>query len=166
MPTEESRTYALRLKLNPITCEIKNKKILLLDDSIVRGATLKRVAALLKSSAKEIHLAIHCPPVIHPCFYGIDMSVEEDLVAYKIAKKLGLNIKNALSIEEQRILEKEMAKILEVNSLTFLSIQGLSNVFGDNKCSACFDAYYPVEITDNLVSEIRKDRMCKEKVRS
>jgi amidophosphoribosyltransferase len=160
MPTHESRQRALKLKLNPIVTEVKDKKVLLVDDSIVRGTTLRRVAKLLrqKGGAKEVHLAIHCPPVINPCYYGIDMSVQEDLIAFKELHKLGISSIN-LSLQDQRRVEDEMANILGANSLTYLSISGLNSIFGKNKCSACFDGDYPIKLSDELMNQIRNDRI-------
>lgn len=160
MPTSLSRDNALRLKLNPIVPEMKGKKVLLLDDSMVRGATLKKVISMLKLRAKpaEIHLAIHCPPVIYPCFYGIDMSIREDLMAYRVMKDLGMKEKDLLKIENQRKLEEKIAKELKADSITFVSIEGFHKTFGKKACSACFDGNYPIPIDESIVNEIRKDR--------
>lgn len=160
MPTQKIREMALRLKLNPIIAEIKDQRILLVDDSIVRGTTLRRVVSLLREKgAKEIHLAIHCPPVISPCFYGIDMSVKEDLIAYRECKAMGLDRNGGLSLADQRKLEERMAKTIGADSLTFLSVKGLEDIFGKERCSACFDSNYPLEVPLELEDQIRCDRI-------
>jgi len=162
MPTQSSRENALRVKLNPIASQIKNKKVLLVDDSIVRGTTLRRIVALLKEKGKvkEIHVAIHCPPVLNPCFYGIDMSVQEDLVAHKKKTKLGLDDKQILTMKGQRKLEAAIATHLGADSVTYLSTEGLNQIFGKQRCAACFDGAYPIKIDKKYIEEIRRDRLC------
>ncbi len=161
MPTQSSRENALRLKLNPIKAQTKDKKVLLVDDSIVRGTTLKRMVRLLrdKGKASEIHVAIHCPPVLNPCFYGIDMSVQEDLIAHRKSVKIGLAGKKVLNLEEQRQLEKSVAEHLGADSVTYLSMEGTNKVFGNERCAACFDGNYMVEVDKQAIDEIRNDRM-------
>ncbi len=161
MPTQSSRENALRLKLNPIKAQTKDKKVLLVDDSIVRGTTLKRMVRLLreKGQPKEIHVAIHCPPVLNPCFYGIDMSVQEDLIAHRKSAKLGFGDKKILSIDEQRRLEESVAEHIGADSVTYLSTEGLNKVFGNERCAACFDGNYKVEVDKQYVDQIRNDRM-------
>ena len=161
MPDQATRENALRLKLNPIKSQIAGKKILLVDDSIVRGTTLKRMVQLLreKGGVKEVHLAIHCPPVLNPCFYGIDISVQNDLVAHVERVKLGLGNKSILTKEEHRKLEEKIAECLGADSLTYLSIGGLNDVFGSQRCAACFDGKYPVEIDSSYADDIIRDRL-------
>jgi amidophosphoribosyltransferase len=161
MPTQSSREHELRLKLNPIKSQIEGKKILLVDDSIVRGTTLKRMVSLIreKGKPKEIHLAITSPAVVNPCFYGIDMSVQEDLIAYRKCKKMGLNPKIPITLQDQRKLELVIAENLGADSLTYLSIDGLNKIFGAERCAACFDGRYPIEIDSRYADEIRKDRI-------
>ncbi len=161
MPTQTGRENELRLKLNPIKSQLDGKKILLVDDSIVRGTTLKRMVSLIKKkgNTKEVHLAITSPAVVNPCFYGIDMSVKEDLIAYKKCMDMGINPLKTITLEDQRRLEMEVAKKLGADSLTYLSIEGLKRVFGEARCSACFDGQYPIEIEASYADEIIKDRM-------
>ncbi len=161
MPTQYSRENMLRLKLNPIISEIENKEILLVDDSLVRGTTLRRVVQILKkSNVKKIHLAIHCPPIINPCFYGIDMSIKEELFACALLKKMGFENKTSLNKDELCELELLMAKEIGVDSLSFLSNEGLNDIYGENKCSACFDGKYPVNLSENMIKDIRANRQC------
>ena len=159
MPDHKTRERALRLKLNPIASELDGKKILLTDDSIVRGSTLKRVISLLrnKTNVKEIHLAIHCPPVVHPCFYGIDISVQEDLIAYRHAKKHNITGKK-MTLQEHKTLEVSIAKELVADSLTFLTRENMLDVFEPTACRACFTGEYPIEVNDSLRKTVIEDR--------
>lgn len=151
MPDAVSRQAALRLKLNPLPSEIRGRRVLLVDDSIVRGTTLRRVLDLLRSAGvAEIHLAIHAPPVRHPCYYGIDMSTEEELFARRFS-------------EDQDALEVEAAAELGADSITWLTVEGMNRAFGAPRCGACFDGAYPqpVKASDRLA--IASDRRTKER---
>lgn len=146
MPDALTRTAALRLKLNPLPTEIEGRRVLLVDDSIVRGTTLRRVIALLRDAgAAAVHLAIHSPPVRHPCFFGIDMSTEEELFARRFPADLDS-------------LEREAAAQLDVESLTYLSVASLDRVFGASRCSACFDGKYPQTVPEGDRRGIAEDR--------
>jgi amidophosphoribosyltransferase len=137
MPDALTRTTALRLKLNPLPSEVRGRRVLLVDDSIVRGTTLRRVIEQLRDAgAKAVHLAIHSPPVRHPCFFGIDMSTEEELFARRWDGDLDT-------------LEREAAAALEVETLTYLSVDAMDRVFGGSRCAACFDGRYP-QVVSNL----------------
>ncbi|TNE91925.1 MAG: amidophosphoribosyltransferase [Deltaproteobacteria bacterium] len=144
MPDQTTRDAALRLKLNPIREIFEGKRVLLIDDSVVRGSTMRRIAAMVKDlNPAAIHLLIFSPPVKHPCYYGIDMPSEAELIA---AGK---------SREE---VEAELAEAFHVDSVSYLSLEGLREVAGMNMCSACFDGDYVVPITDSERSYILKDR--------
>jgi amidophosphoribosyltransferase len=137
MPDVLTRVSALRLKLNPLPNEIRGKKILLVDDSIVRGATLQRVVALMRESgAGEVHLAIHSPPVRNPCYYGIDMSTEEELFARRFGDCDLID------------LEKQAAESLGADSLTWLDLPRMNEVVGSERCAACFDGDYPQKLPE------------------
>ncbi len=158
MPHQGARKSALRLKLNPIDSEVRDKRILLIDDSIVRGNTLKQIVATLAyKKPREIHLAIYSPPVIHPCFYGIDMSTREELFAHRIQNELGFS-DQYLSGKRLVQLEERMAEELGVDSLTFLSVERLNEVLGMDRCAACFDGNYPVPVPENVQQCIVRDR--------
>jgi amidophosphoribosyltransferase len=146
MPDQLTRSTALRLKLNPLPAEIRGRRVLLVDDSIVRGTTLKRVVALVRDAgATQVHLAIHSPPVRHPCYYGIDMSTEEELFARRFDGSL-----------EQ--LEHAAAAEMEAESLTYLSIEGMDREFSGSRCAACFDGHYPEAIAERDRLSIAGDR--------
>ena len=132
-PTQFLRDFRVRVKLNPIHDVLKGKKVAVVEDSIVRGTTSRsRVRAIRSAGAKEIHMRITCPPIISPCFYGIDFPSEEELVAH------GKTI-------------KQIADFIEVDSLEYLSLDGMLAVMKDGGkfCHACFTGKYPVAIPQN-----------------
>ena len=146
MPDALTRDAALRLKLNTLPREIKGKRILLVDDSIVRGTTLRRVIGMLRDAeAAAVHLAIHSPPVRHPCFYGIDMSTEEELFARRFGDDL-------------EALERAASEELGADSLTYLPVDALDAVFSGSRCAACFDGRYPAPLTEGDRAAIAGDR--------
>jgi len=136
-PTQGMRDFAVRVKLNPVRELIRNKEIIIIEDSIIRGTTAKtRVKALRDLGAKKVHMRISCPPHRFPCYYGIDFSTKGELVA---ASKT----------------EEELTSFLELDSLHYLSIEGMLEASGvenpeDNFCKACFDGSYPVAFDPNL----------------
>lgn len=134
-PTQEARTTKVRIKLNPIREVVQGKRVIVVDDSIVRGNTAKsRVALLRKAGATEVHMRISCPPHVSPCYYGIDFPSKDELVACKY------------SLEE-------LKDFLGVDSLGYLSIEGMLNsTTKDNShfCSACFSGKYPTLIPDDV----------------
>ena len=126
-PTQEDRELKVRIKLNPISATVKGKRVVLVDDSIVRGTTAMRIVKLLrKAGASEVHMRSSAPPFKHPCYFGIDVDSEDNLIASKY------------SLEEIR--EK-----LGVDSLGYLSVDNAKKL-ADNTCgfcTACFDGSYP-----------------------
>jgi amidophosphoribosyltransferase len=134
-PTQEMREAGIRMKLNPLRDVLKGKRVIIIDDSIVRGTTSRKlVKALRDAGATEVHMRISSPPVTHPCFYGIDTDTQDQLIA---ATK---------SIEEIRAQ-------IGVDTLAYLSWEGMLTMTGQNKehfCSACFTGNYPVTIPDPI----------------
>ena len=146
MPDALTRKNALRLKLNTIPAEMCGKHVLLVDDSIVRGTTLQRVVGLVRDAgAASVHLAIHSPPVRHPCFYGIDMSTEEEL----FARRFGTDLDE---------LERDAAGVLGADSLTYLSVEGMDAAVGFARCGACFDGAYPDPVPERSRVAIAEGR--------
>ncbi len=135
MPTQEERETSVRLKMNPIKSELEGKRIVLVDDSIVRGTTSKALIDVLKEAGvKEVHLRVGCPPIISPCYYGIAMATKKELVA---ANK---------SVEQIR-------DDLGVDSLGYLSIESLKKCIGideDNLCMGCLNEKYPTQLPKDL----------------
>lgn len=130
-PDQPSRERALRLKLSPLTRNIKGKKIVLVDDSIVRGTTSKKIVAeLRRAGAKEVHLRISSPPVSYSCYFGIDTPTRSELLG------------STKSIEEIR-------ELVGADSLGYISLEGLLESTGintENFCTACFNGDYPMKV--------------------
>ena len=126
-PEQAIRNFGVKIKLNPIRSILEGKSIVLVDDSIVRGTTSKKIVQLLRQNgAKEVHVRISAPPTIGPCYYGIDTPTKSELIASKN------------NIESIR-------KFIGADTLGYLSIEGMLSVFKDQKkyCTACFDDRYP-----------------------
>ncbi|MBQ9763463.1 MAG: amidophosphoribosyltransferase [Phascolarctobacterium sp.] len=128
-PEQELRLDQVRIKLSAIEVSVKGKRVVLVDDSIVRGTTSQRLVKLLREAgAKEIHMRISAPPFLHPCYYGTDIDSEENLIAFHH------------SIED-------IANIIGVDSLGYLATDELRELVGnDDYCSACFTNEYPTSI--------------------
>lgn len=148
-PEQRMRAMGVRLKLNPLAEYIEGKRIVLVDDSIVRGTTTGQIVRLVREAgAAEVHLRITAPPIRHPCYYGIDMATHKELIAANY------------SVDEIR------AK-LGADTLGYLSVQGLIEAVGDGPgrhCTACFTGDYPVPIpreklvAKDVFEKVREDR--------
>ncbi|MFW6001146.1 MAG: amidophosphoribosyltransferase [Halanaerobium sp.] len=130
-PSQEIRDLKVRLKLSPIKEIIKDKKIILIDDSIVRGTTSSQIIQRIKEAgAKEVHMAISSPPVEYPCYFGLDTSRRQELIA------------SNNSVEE-------IAEEIGADSLHYLSQEGMLRAIDSDKiggyCTACFDGDYPIK---------------------
>ncbi len=132
-PTQQMRDQGVRMKLNPITQELEGKRVVLVDDSIVRGSTTRQLISMVKKAgANEVHLRVSSPPYKWPCFYGMDTGRQEELIA-------------------SRMTVEEIADFLEVDSLGYLSMDGLleaTAVDPNRFCTACLTGDYPTEIPD------------------
>lgn len=136
-PGQNERLDKVKIKLSPVKSVIAGKKVILIDDSIVRGTTSRRIVKLLRDAgAKKIHMRISAPPFLHPCYYGTDIDSEENLIACHH------------SLEE-------IAEIIGVDSLGYLRVDKLGELIGrEGYCAACFHGEYPTKIPIDL----RKDR--------
>lgn len=136
-PSQTLRQQGIRLKLNPLKHAIKGKRLVVVDDSIVRGNTTKKLVALLRESgAAEVHMRITSPPVAWPCFYGIDTDTQEQLIG------------------SQKSVE-EIAEFIGADSLAYLSLDAMVEATGAPKdafCLACFDGKYPIQIPESVRS--------------
>lgn len=143
-PTQQERRRSVRLKLNPLISTVQGKRIVLLDDSIVRGTTCDRIVRMLKEAgAKEVHLRISSPPFRWPCYYGTDIPSKEELIACKC------------TIEE-------IGKISGADSIGFLSVESLPQMLhkeGCRYCDACFTGNYPAPVPKCML-EGKNDRTC------
>lgn len=131
-PEVKSRMDKVKIKLNPIANVVKGKRVILIDDSIVRGTTSERIVKLLRDAgATEVHMRVSAPPFINPCYYGTDIDSKENLIACKYTIS-------------------EIAKKIGADSLGYLSLEGVKKIGYVNEksgfCVACFDGIYPTEI--------------------
>ncbi|MCD4739744.1 amidophosphoribosyltransferase [archaeon] len=138
MPDQSTRENAVKFKLNTIKSEINGKRVVLVDDSVVRGTTCKNLVNLIRNAgAKEVHFAISCPPIRWPCFYGIDMTQKSELFA--------ANVKDA---------EKTLAEKIGADSVIYQSIDGLKNAIGlKTLCTACLNGDYPTDVSTLLARQ-------------
>jgi amidophosphoribosyltransferase len=132
-PGQELRKHGLRLKFNPVPEVVAGKRLVVVDDSIVRGNTTRQIVQMLRDAgAAEIHMRISAPPIKHPCHYGIDMSTREEMIAHG------------------RTTE-EICEELGCDSLAYLSLEGMYEAIAqtrDTHCDACFTGFYPLEGSD------------------
>jgi len=131
MPNQSEREIGVLLKLNPIRSAIKGKRVVLVDDSIVRGTTIRKIIQIIKDAgAKEVHLRIGCPPIIAPCFLGIDMKTRDQFIA-----------------NEKTV--PEIAEYITADSLGYISIEGMIKALRHMKedlCLGCITGEYPIDI--------------------
>ncbi len=139
-PSQAIRDFGVKLKLNPVRHLLDGKRVVLVDDSIVRGTTSRKIVRMVRSAgAREVHLRISCPPTVSPCFYGVDTPTKGELIAANN------------TVEEIR-------KFVEADSLAYLSLAGLRRAVDDQErldyCYACYTGDYPTELVniDELMS--------------
>jgi amidophosphoribosyltransferase len=133
-PEQRVRDFGVKLKLNPVRHVLEGKRVVLIDDSIVRGTTSRKIVRMVRDAgAKEVHMRISCPPTISPCYYGVDTPSKNQLIA---ANK---------SVEEIR-------EYIGADSLAYLSLEGLRKAAGEGDeriyCTACYTGKYPTNIVD------------------
>ncbi len=133
-PSQSVRDFGVKLKLNPVRALLEGKRVVLIDDSIVRGTTSRKIVRMIRNAgAKEVHMRISCPPTISPCYYGVDTPSKNQLIA---ANK---------SVEEIR-------QYIGADSLAYLSLGGLKRACGEGEgisyCSACYTGKYPTSVVD------------------
>ncbi|MBM3783506.1 MAG: amidophosphoribosyltransferase [Acidobacteria bacterium] len=130
-PSQAIRDFGVRLKLNPVRHLLEGKRVILVDDSIVRGTTSRKIVRMVRNAgAKEVHMRISCPPTISPCFYGVDTPNKQQLIAANS------------TVEEIR-------RFVEADSLGYLSLGGLTDAVGDTNrdfCNACYTGNYPTDL--------------------
>lgn len=148
MPGQEQRRESIRQKLNPIKLEFRNRRVLLIDDSIVRGTTSRKIIRLARDAgARKVYFASTAPPLKYPCVYGIDMSTKRDFIA-------------------KGKTTKEIAKSIGADYLVYQTIKGMIRAArAGNKeidfCAACFTGKYPTgDITPKMLKQIEEDRLC------
>jgi amidophosphoribosyltransferase len=131
-PKQSIRSFGVRIKLNPVRHLIEGRRIALIDDSIVRGTTSKKIVRMLREAgASEVHMRISCPPTVSPCFYGVDTPNKADLIAAQMSTE-------------------DIRQFIEADSLGYLSLEGMleaSGISADSSCVACWTERYPTRIT-------------------
>jgi len=142
-PKQSIRSFGVRIKLNPVRHLIENKRIVLIDDSIVRGTTAKKIVRMVREAgARKIHVRISCPPTVGPCYYGVDTPNKSELIAAN------------MSVEEIR-------DFIEADSLGYLSLDGMLAATGinpDEACVACWNERYPTRITSEAETMHARDQ--------
>ena len=130
-PGQDHRVDQVKIKLSPIESELRGKRVVLVDDSIVRGTTCARIVSLLRSAgAKEIHMLISAPPFLHPCYYGTDIDSKDNLIACRHSMD-------------------EIRDIIGVDSLGYLSVENVTKLAPkkcQGFCTACFDSKFPTRV--------------------
>ncbi|WP_397540134.1 amidophosphoribosyltransferase [Rummeliibacillus pycnus] len=145
-PSQEMRERGVKMKLSPVRQVVQGKRVIMVDDSIVRGTTSKRIVNMLKEAgAKEVHVVISSPPMTNPCFYGIDTSTHEELIA------------SSHNVQE-------ICEAIGADSLTYLSVEGMVQAIGRTDegqncghCLACFTGKYPTEIFPDTILPHEKE---------
>ncbi len=130
-PSQSIRSFGVRLKLNPVRDLIEGKRVVLVDDSIVRGTTSKKIVQMVREAgAREVHMRISCPPTVSPCYYGVDTPRKADLIAAQMSVA-------------------EVCRYIEADSLGYLSLEGMLEAIGleeNSACVACWNGNYPTRV--------------------
>lgn len=138
-PSQKIRDFGVKLKLSPVRAVLEGKRVVVVDDSIVRGTTSSKIVRLIKEAgAKEVHMRIACPPIIGSCYYGVDTPSSEELIS------------NRMGVDEIR-------EFIGSDSLAFLSIDSMKRLLGNDSptyCYACFSGKYPVEPMELKVKRV------------
>jgi amidophosphoribosyltransferase len=141
-PSQTIRDFGVKLKLNPVRSLIEGQRVVLVDDSIVRGTTSRKIVRIVREAgAREVHMRISCPPTVSPCFYGVDTPTRKELIAA------------THTVEEIR-------EFLGADTLGYLSAEGMRRAVGDNEghyCLACYTCEYPTAVQEPLIAARNRD---------
>ncbi len=141
-PSQAIRDFGVKLKLNPVRSLLDGKRVILVDDSIIRGTTSRKIVRIVREAgAKEVHMRISCPPTVSPCYYGIDTPTKKELIA------------STHNVEEIR-------QFIGADSLGYLSLDGMRQAVEDNQgryCLACYTANYPTTVQEPLMALRKRD---------
>jgi amidophosphoribosyltransferase len=141
-PSQAIRDFGVKLKLNPVRSLLAGKRVVLVDDSIIRGTTSRKIVRIVREAgAKEVHMRISCPPTVSPCYYGIDTPTKKELIA------------STHNVEEIR-------EFIGADTLGYLSLEGLRQAVGDTEgryCLACYTANYPTVVQEPLIALRSRD---------
>ena len=135
-PTQKERESSVKLKLNVLESVVKDKRIVLVDDSIVRGTTMANLIQMLKKAgAKEVHVRISAPPFLYPCYYGTDVPSNEQLIAHSHTTE-------------------QIREMIGADSLGYMEIEKLKDMVGElSYCDACFTGKYPMKVPGRDISQ-------------
>jgi amidophosphoribosyltransferase len=160
-PQQSIRDFGVKLKLNPVPELLRGKRVVLVDDSIVRGTTSRKIVRMVREAgASEVHMRISCPPTISPCYYGVDTPTREELIASDesrvrprltpeelVAFEAKLDARQPRSNREQRSVE-EIRLYLGADTLGYVSLPSLRRAVDDTRgsfCTSCYTGVYPVD---------------------
>jgi amidophosphoribosyltransferase len=153
-PQQAIRDFGVKLKLNPVRGMLEGKRVVLVDDSIVRGTTSRKIVNLVREAgATEVHVRISCPPSISPCYYGVDTPTREELIAAdesrgrpRLTQEEFDSFNGALDPRQRSI--EEVRRFLGADSLGYVSLESLRRAVGDTRgsfCTSCYTGVYPVD---------------------
>ena len=142
-PKQSIRHFGVKVKLNPVRDLIEGLRVVLIDDSIVRGTTSKKIVQMVRNAgAREVHVRISCPPTVAPCFYGVDTPTRDELIAAN------------LDVEA-------IARFIDADSLGYLSLEGLlracDDPLGNRHCTACYTNNYPIPVTSGARTKTERE---------
>ncbi|HUI43377.1 MAG TPA: phosphoribosyltransferase family protein, partial [Terriglobia bacterium] len=141
-PAQAVRDFGVRLKLNPVAALMKDKRVVLVDDSIIRGTTSRKIVRIVREAgAREVHVRISCPPTVSPCYYGIDTPTRAELIA-------------------ARQPMEGIRDFIGADSLGYLSMEGMRQAVADTRghyCLACYTAEYPTAVQGRLIALGHRD---------
>ncbi len=141
-PSQPIRDFGVKMKLNPVRSLLEGKRVVLVDDSIIRGTTSRKIVRIVREAgAKEVHLRVSCPPTVSPCYYGIDTPTKKELIA------------STHNVEEIR-------QFIGADTLGYLSMEGMRQAVGDTQgryCLACYTSQYPTTVQEPLITLRRRE---------
>ena len=147
-PSQDQREDAVRIKLNVVRPNIEGKRVIMIDDSIVRGTTCARIVALLREAgAKEVHMRVSSPPFKYPCYFGTDVDSQENLIACKMTNE-------------------EICEYIGADSLGYLSVESVKKLAGNSKCDfcvGCFTEKYPIEVPKDMPKDKFESKISEKK---
>ena len=156
-PSQAIRDFGAKLKLNPVRSLLEGKRVVLVDDSIIRGTTSRKIVRIVREAgACEVHVRISCPPTVSPCYYGIDTPTEKELIASAHCELFAPEptaAEKELAPSARRV--EEIRQFIGADSLGYLSLEGLREAVGDTAgqyCLACYTSNYPTTVQEPLIT--------------